>query len=160
MLGLAVRQMPEQSVRLEQSLRVAEEPCWGGQAIVQSRQKHDFGAAGNLPSCVRCGLQCSNGRHLAAKEQLCPVPACQRDGAAWPEGEASLRQEIGKLVGFRRWCETASQVVQVPAEPAQPLRPPVEGGPLLPPGPLGPARFHLAAKLGRHWMCFNRFAKP
>ena len=71
--------------------------------MVESRQKHDFGAAGNLPSCVRCGLQCNNGRHLAAKEQLCPVPACQRDGVAWPEGEASLRLEIGKLFGFRRW---------------------------------------------------------
>ena len=135
-------------------------PCRGGQAVVQSRQKHDFGAAGNLPSCVRCGLQCSDGRHLAAKEQLCPVPACQRDGVAWPEGEASLKLEIGKLFGFRRWCEAASHVVQEPAEPAILPHQLAVAGPPAPPRPLAPARFHLAAKLGRHWLCLNCFARP
>ena len=151
---------PSRASDSSRALELLRKPCRGGQAVVQSRQKHDFGAAGNLPSCVRCGLQCSNGRHLAAKEQLCPVPACQRDGVAWPEGEASLRLEIGKLFGFRRWCEAASHVVQEPAEPAILPHQPAVAGPPAPPGPLAPARFHLAAKLGRHWLCLNCFARP
>ena len=90
--------------------------------------------------------------------------ACTRHGAPWPEGEASLARELGKLHGFRRWCEA----LRVELRPTQPLP---EGGHLIPPaqlpgggglpmdlgGLLRPARIHLACRLGRRWMCLNCF---
>ena len=105
------------------ALDLLRKPCRGGQAVEQNRRKHDWSAAGGLSRCTRCGLQCGNGRQLVASEQMCPVPACRRDGAAWPAGEASLRQDIGKLLGFRRWCEAANHVVKVALEPEHPLQP-------------------------------------
>ena len=78
----------------------------------------------------------------------------------WPEGEASLARELGKLHGFRRWCETP--LVELRA--AHTAR---ESDPSLVPGPGGgspsvgglfrPVRLHLACKLGRRWLCLNCF---
>ncbi len=63
--------------------------------------------AGAGPICRRCNLLCGNGRLVEAAGHFCPVPACTRQGTAWPEGEASLARELGKLHGFRRWCEAS-----------------------------------------------------
>ena len=78
----------------------------------------------------------------------------------WPEGEASLARELGKLHGFRRWCETPP--VEVRAAHIAPVSDP---SPV--PGPGGgspsggallrPVRLHLACKLGRRWVCLNCF---
>ena len=86
--------------------------------------------------------------------------ACTRMGLPWPEGEASLASELGKLHGFRRWCETPLIEMRV-------ARPAAGGEPPIAPGPLGggpsaealfrPVRLHLACKLGRRWLCLNCF---
>ena len=114
------------------------------------------------PTCSRCDLVCSIGRSVEAAGQACPVMACTRHGAAWPEGESSLAKELGKLHGFRRWCEAPS-VVMRPINPLQeggppPDQPPGAGGmPVGPGDPLRPFRLHLACKLGRRWLCLNCF---
>ena len=51
-------------------------------------------------------------------------------------------------------------MVQEPAEPAILPHQLAVAGPPAPPGLLVPARFHQAAKLGRHWLCLNCFATP
>ena len=90
-----------------------------------------------------------------------------RFARSWPalgrvRREASLARELGKLHGFRRWCE-ASLVEVRAARPRQD-----EGAPSAPaPGGGGlsaeqgvllrPARLHLACRLGRRWLCLNSF---
>ena len=78
-----------------------------------------------------------------------------KDGDPWPQGEASYANELGRLHGFRRWCETP--LVELRAV----LDPPVVNAPLglgeaVGQGPaqplLAPLRLHLACKLGRKWV--------
>ena len=59
------------------------------------------------PTCSRCNLVRGNGRSVESAGKVCPVMACKRLVLLWPEGEASLASELGKLHGFRRWCETS-----------------------------------------------------
>ncbi len=153
-------------------LEVLRKPC--GQVVASmERAKHEWSDSAE-PRCGRCGLICTNGRLCTAREQFCPVPRCTLAGQPWPEGEASMRREIGRLQGFRKWCE----FVQDPGEPVGVW--PVPGGQLgQPPGQecplppqaeplrqepsmalLAPVRFHLSTKLGRYWFCLHCFEKP
>ena len=86
--------------------------------------------------------------------------ACKRMGLPWPEWEASLAKEMGKLHGFRRWCETPLIEVRTArpaAEGSNPSAASTSGS-----GPpaealFRPVRLHLACKLGRRWLCLNCF---
>ena len=110
------------------------------------------------PTCSRCKLVRGNGRSVETAGKVCPVMACKRMGLPWPEGEASLAKEMGKLHGFRRWCETPLIEVRTArpaAEGSNPSAASTSGS-----GPpaealFRPVRLHLACKLGRRWLCLN-----
>ena len=86
-----------------------------------------------------------------------------RQGPSWPVGELSLAKEIGKLHGFRRWCEVSLVVLRAPLEEVAPLPAPALlhelGGVEGMAGLLRPARVHLACKFGRRWCCLSAW-KP
>ena len=140
------------------ALALLRKPCRAGLGIGLERAPHDWADAGAGPTCRRCNLLCGNGRLVEAAGQFCPVPACARLGAAWPEGEASLARELWKVHGFRRWCETSLIELRVANPDGRGGAPSVVGGvPAEPRGVLMPARLHLAVRLGRRWMCLNCF---
>ena len=87
--------------------------------------------------------------------------ACLKNGNPWPQGEASYASELGRLHGFRRWCETP--LVELRAVCIASEGEPAFGAGFI--GEVGPAhallapvRLHLACKLGRKWVCLNCFA--
>ena len=88
------------------ALALLRKPCTGHHGVVLEKAPHVWVDTGSGPTRSRCNLVCGNGRVVEAAGQVCPVMACTRQGAPWPEGEASLARELGKLHGFRRWCET------------------------------------------------------
>ena len=121
---------------------------------------HEWVEAAAGPMCTRCKLIRGNGRAVETAGKVCPVMACKRGGLPWPEGETSLAKEMGKLHGFRRWCETPLievRAARAAAEGANPAAASAEGA-----GPpvealLRPMRLHLACRLGRRWLCLNCF---
>ena len=122
---------------------------------------HDWADTGAGPACRRCKLVRGNGRAVETAGKVCPVMACKKAGVHWPEGEASLAREMGKLHGFRRWCETP--LVEVRSGGAAAEGAPCEAACGAGTGPpaetlLGPWRLHMACKLGRKWLCMNCFA--
>ena len=66
---------------------------------------HEWVGAEAGPTCSRCKLVRGNGRGIETAGKVCPVMACKKEGNPWPQGEVSLANELGKLHGFRRWCE-------------------------------------------------------
>ena len=126
-------------------------------------RKHLLSSYGNkTKNCSsRCKLVRDNGRGVATAGKDCPVMACQRNGDPWPQGEASYASELGKVHGFRRWCEVPLVELREGGPPAE--RAPVPGGGEVSEGAFGqrllePVRLHLACKLGRKWVCLNCFA--
>ena len=101
----------------------------------------------------RCKLVRGNGRAVETAGKVCPVMACKKAGDPWPEGEASLAKELGKLHGFRRWCETPLievRTARAAAEGAIPAAASAAGsGPPRKPFSGRWLRLHLACKLGR-----------
>ena len=93
---------------------LARTPCgaavWAAQAAV-----HELHELDGVFRCSRCGLHTTAQHAGQASRARCPVPSLQRDGHAWPEGEASLQSLLGQICGYRRWCE-APVVAEVEAE--------------------------------------------
>ena len=121
---------------------------------------HEWVEAAAGPTCSRCKLVRGNGRAVETAGKVCPVMACKRGGLPWPEGEASLAREMGKLHGFRRWCETPLvEVRAVPAAAEGSIPADASAEVIGPPAGalLRPMRLHLACKLGRRWLCLNCF---
>jgi hypothetical protein len=58
-------------------------------------------------------------QHAAqASRSKCPVLQLTLAGQPWHEGEASMRAVLGRLRGYRRWCEhsaVAEASVAIPA---------------------------------------------
>jgi hypothetical protein len=81
--------------------------CRGDHGVTLEEAPHAWVDAAAGPTCSRCNLVRGNGRSVESAGKVCPVMACRRMGLPWPEGEASLASELGKLHGFRRWCETS-----------------------------------------------------
>ena len=162
---------PARASDSSRALDLLRRPCGGAARFSAQRAKHMWEGDPVAPTCSRCKLVCSNGRQLTPSEQHCPVPECTLNGEPWPAGERSLRTEMGRLHGFRRWCEASSVTVALAAAGGGGQ----EGPPALPgpPGPvvvheqgaqgdgrqgvLDPVRFHLDVKLGRQWWCLLCF---
>ena len=93
---------------------LARTPCgaavWAAQAAV-----HELHELDGVFRCSRCGLHTTAQHAGQASRARCPVPSLQRDGHAWPEGEASLQSLLGQICGYRRWCE-APVVAEAEAE--------------------------------------------
>ena len=135
--------------------------CKGDHGVTMEEAPHEWADTTAGPTCTRCKLVRGNGRATGTAGRVCPVMACRRAGEHWPEGEASLAREMGKLYGFRRWCETPRIEVRTAGAAAEET--PLEavraaGGRAPAEGLLAPWRPHLACKLGRKWLCLDCFA--
>jgi hypothetical protein len=135
--------------------------CKGDHGVTMEEAPHEWADTTVGPTCTRCKLVRGNGRSTETAGRVCPVMACRRAGEHWPEGEASLAKEMGKLYGFRRWCETPRIEVRTAGAAAEET--PLEavraaGGRAPAEGLLAPWRPHLACKLGRKWLCLDCFA--
>ena len=135
--------------------------CTGGHGVTMQEAAHEWVAREAGPTCSRCKLLRANGRGVETAGRVCPVMACHRNGNPWPQGEASFANELGKVHGFRRWCEVPLVELRDGGPPAE-AEPPSGGGTEgvmnLAQHLLTPVRFHLACKLGRQWVCLNCFA--
>ena len=152
---------PARASDSSRALELLRKPCRAGGGLAMRRVIHCWEGDPGAPHCRRCGLVCLNGRQLAASEQHCPVFECQRNGEVWLQGEASLRNEMGRLHGFRRWCEASTVHV---AEEGQAGAAAQAAGAAAPAsqrevavGVLAPVRFHQVVKLGRTWWCLQCF---
>ena len=96
------------------ALELVRKPCGGAHGVVLCKAPHEWEKSAEGPRCKRCCLVRSNGRGVETSGKFCPVPACAKRGLDWPEGEISLAIEIGKLHGFRRWCEPSAVVLRAP----------------------------------------------
>jgi hypothetical protein len=135
--------------------------CKGDHGVTMQEAAHVWVAREAGPTCSRCKLVRNNGRGAETAGKVCPVMACQKNGDPWPQGEASYASELGKVYGFRRWCEIPLVELRDggPAEEmAAPAGVGVGGEDGHAPHLLAPARLHLACKLGRKWVCLNCFA--
>ena len=94
------------------AVELARKPCraagWQAEAAT-----HDLQEFEGVLRCSRCGLQTTAQHGGQVSRSRCPVPKLLQAGRAWPEGEAGLRSLLGRIRGYRRWCET-------PALPADP----------------------------------------
>jgi hypothetical protein len=151
-------------VRASDSSRAAallKKTCKGNHGVTMEEAPHDWADTGAGPTCRRCKLVRGNGRAVETAGKICPVMACKKAGVHWPEGEASLSREMGKLHGFRRWCETPLIEVRSAGAAAEgaPREAARGAGTGLPAEALlAPWRLHMACKLGRKWLCLNCFA--
>ena len=135
--------------------------CKGDHGVIMQEAAHDWVAREAGPTCSRCKLVRNNGRGAETAGKVCPVMACQKNGDPWPQGEASYASELGKVYGFRRWCEIPLVELRDggPAdEMAAPAGIGVGGEEGHAPHRLAPVRLHWACKLGRNWVCLNCFA--
>ena len=122
---------------------------------------HEWVVREEGPTCRRCKLVRNNGRGVETAGKVCPVMACFKNGDPWPQGEASYASELGRVYGFRRWCEVPLVELRQDApadEMAAPAGRGVGGVEGHAPHQLTPARLHSTCKLGRKWVCLNCFA--
>jgi hypothetical protein len=135
--------------------------CKGDHGVILQETAHEWVVREEGPTCRRCKLVRNNGRGVETAGKVCPVMACFKNGDPWPQGEASYASELGRVYGFRRWCEIPLVELRQDA-PADELAAPagmgVGGEEGHAPRHLAPARLHLACKLGRKWVCLNCFA--
>ena len=135
--------------------------CKGDHGVTMQEAAHEWVALEAGLTCSRCKLVRDNGRGVETAGKICPVMACQRNGNPWPQGEASYASELGRLHGFRRWCEIPLVELRDVRTPAD-VEPPIGAGAVGEVGPaqalLAPVRLHMACKLGRRWVCLNCFA--
>jgi hypothetical protein len=66
---------------------------------------HDLQEQAGALRCSRCGLHTTAQHSGQVGRSKCPVPRLLREGLAWPEGEVGLRSLLGRIRGYRRWCE-------------------------------------------------------
>ena len=135
--------------------------CKGNHGVTMQEAAHVWVASEEGPTCSRCKLLRSNGRGTETAGRVCPVMACKINGEPWTHGEASYACELGKVHGFRRWCETPLVELRDggPAEEMAPHDGGGDGGETgHAPHLLAPVRLHLTCKLGRKWVCLNCFA--
>jgi len=69
-------------------------------------------------SCSRCRLTVRPQHAAQASTQRCPVPSLNRGGTAWPDGESSLREVLGRVKAFRHYCTPREAEVPAEATPA------------------------------------------
>ncbi len=85
------------------AVALARKPC--EQADWQSTAApHKLLDVAGAWSCRRCKLEVLSQFAASAARSTCPVPTVVKEGQPWPEGEASIRADMGRVKGFRRWC--------------------------------------------------------
>ena len=86
------------------AVALARKPC--GAAAWQSEPAcHDLQDHGSGLRCTRCLLQVSQQHAGQVSRSKCPVPVLTRGGQHWPQGEAGVLAVLGRIRGYRRWCE-------------------------------------------------------
>ena len=134
------------------AVALARKPCQAAGWLAEPAV-HDLQEQAGAFRCSRCGLQTTAQHAGQAGRSSCPVPRLQRDGQAWPEGEAGLRSLLGRIRGYRKWCEAPVSPVAAAAAEADNQDPSAEAalvaavplaGPQFPCTPLGPATVQAA----------------
>jgi hypothetical protein len=86
------------------AVQLARSPCqaagWRAEPAAHDLQEYEGGVR-----CSRCWLRTSARHEGQASRSQCPVPRVIAGELPWPEGEAGIRDQLGRIRGYRRWCE-------------------------------------------------------
>ena len=99
---------------------LARKPC-GGAEWAATAVCHTLVAEAGQWRCTRCQLGVRPQHAAQCERQRCPVPAITAAGNPWPEGEAGLREVLGRIRAFRHFCSPQA-AVEEPADADEPVQ--------------------------------------
>ena len=99
---------------------LARKPC-GGAEWAATAVCHTLVAEAGQWRCTRCQLGVRPQHAAQCERQRCPVPAITAAGNPWPEGEAGLREVLGRIRAFRHYCSPQA-AVEEPADADEPVQ--------------------------------------